>query len=173
MQTVRVYLYNQILNLQIYGDGLITVEDRTVFTRPLVFYKGIDNHLKLLVKNADEKAQNIATKTFYAELVRTPQRDFVAAFTATVVDETKGIAELTVPASVINPEPVGWYHLLLKYTESGADHVAYTDDNYSVAIPVELKLGYRVTGDVYELGENLDMGSIPELVDEIRDLGAL
>jgi hypothetical protein len=38
---------------------------------------------------------------------------------------------------------------------------------------VELKLGYRVSGDEYELGENLDMGSVPELVDEIRDLGAL
>lgn len=173
MQTVRIYLYDQILNLQIYGDGSITVEDRTVFTRSLVMYKGIDNRLKLLVKNADEKAQNITGKTFYAELVRTPQRDFVAAFSANVVDVAKGVAEITIPASVINPEPVGWYHLLIKYTESGTDYMAYSDDNYSVAIPVELKLGYRVSGDEYELGENLDMGSVPERVDEIRDLGVL
>ena len=173
MQTVRVYLYDQNLKLQIFGDGSITVEDRTVFTRSLVLYKGIDNRLKLLVKNADEKAQDITSKTFYAELVRTPQRDFVAGFTATVVDAVTGIAEIAVPASVINPEPVGWYHLLVKYTESGTDHMAYSDDNYSVAIPVELKLGYRVPGDEYELGENLDLGSVPERVDEIRDLGAL
>jgi hypothetical protein len=38
---------------------------------------------------------------------------------------------------------------------------------------VNLKLGYQVTGDEYTLGENLDLGSVPELVDEIRDLGEL
>jgi hypothetical protein len=63
--------------------------------------------------------------------------------------------------------------LLVKYNNGTDDVMAYADDNYSVAIPVELKLGYRVSGDEYELGENLDMGSVPELVDEIRDLGAL
>ena len=173
MQSLRVYLYDQILKLQISSDQTITLEDRTVYTKPIVLYKGIDNTLKLLVKNADQKAVDITSKTFYAELVRTPQRDFVAGFTATVVDAVTGIAEIAVPASVINPEPVGWYHLLVKYTESGTDHMAYSDDNYSVAIPVELKLGYRVPGDEYELGENLDLGSVPERVDEIRDLGAL
>jgi hypothetical protein len=74
---------------------------------------------------------------------------------------------------VINPEPVGYYHLLVKYNAGADDIMAYSDDNYSVAIPVELKLGYRVSGDEYDLGENLDMGSVPERVDEIRDLGAL
>lgn len=173
MQSLRVYLYDQILKLQISSDQTITLEDRTVYTKPIVLYKGIDNTLKLLVKNADQKAVDITDKTFYAELVRTPQRDFVSAFQATLVDAAKGVAEITVPASVINPEPVGWYHLLVKYTQNGADYLSYSDDNYSVAIPVELKLGYRVPGDNYELGENLDMGSVPERVDEIRDLGAL
>jgi hypothetical protein len=173
MQTVRVYLYDQILNLQILDDGSITVEDRTVFTRSLVLYKGIDNRLSLRVYNADEKAQNITTKTFHAELVRTPQRDFVGSFAATVVDAATGRAQITIPASVINPEPVGWYYLLVKYTEADQDYMVYNDDNYQVAVPVELRLGYRVSGDDYELGENLDLGSVPELVDEIRDLGAL
>ena len=173
MQSLRVYLYDQILKLQISSDQTITLEDRTVYTKPIVLYKGIDNTLKLLVKNADQKAVDIASKTFYAELVRTPQRDFVAAYTATTVSASTGVAEFVITASTINPEPVGWYHLLIKYTETGADHLAYSDDNYSVAIPVELKLGYRVPGDNYELGENLDLGSVPERVDEIRDLGAL
>jgi hypothetical protein len=36
-----------------------------------------------------------------------------------------------------------------------------------------LQLGYRVAGGVYDLTEDLDLGSIPELVDEVRDLGGL
>lgn len=173
METVRIYLYDQILKLQISDDRTITVEDRTVYSRPLTIYKGIDNRLKVLVKNSDQKAVDISTLTFYGELVRTPQRDFVSALAVTATTANLGLAEIVVPASVINPEPVGYYHLLIKYTDGTYTHAAYSDDNYSVAIPVELKLGYRVSGDVYELGENLDMGSIPELVDENRDLGTL
>jgi hypothetical protein len=173
MQTLRLYLYDQILSLQISPDQTLILEDRTVFTKPIVIYKGINNRLKILVKNADQKAVNITGLTFYAELVRTPQRDFVSSFNITNVTPANGVAELEIPASVINPVPVGYYHLLVKYNNGTDDVMAYADDNYSVAIPVELKLGYRVSGDEYDLGENLDMGSVPELVDEIRDLGAL
>lgn len=173
MQTLRLYLYDQILTLQISPDQTLTLEDRTVYTRPIVLYKGINNKLKVLVKNADQKSVDITGLTFYAELVRTPQQDFVSSFTISNITPASGVAELTIPASVINPEPVGFYHLLIKYDNGTDDVMAYSDDNYSVAIPVHLKLGYRVSGDEYELGENLDLGSVPELVDEIRDLGEL
>lgn len=173
MQTLRLYLYDQILALQISPDQTLILEDRTVYTRPITLYKGINNTLKVLVKNADQKPVNITGMTFYAELVRTPQQDFVSSFSITNVTPASGVAELAIPASVINPAPVGFYHLLIKYNNGGDDIMAYSDDNYSVAIPVNLKLGYRVTGNEYELGENLDLGSVPELVDEIRDLGEL
>lgn len=173
MQTLRLYLYDQVLSLQISPDQTLTLEDRTVYTRPITLYKGIDNKLKVLVKNADQKPVNITGLTFYAELMRTPQQDFVESFTLVNVTPVSGVAEVTIPASVLNPAPVGFYHLLIKYDNGTDDVMAYSDDNYSVAIPVHLKLGYRVSGDEYELGENLDLGSVPELVDEIRDLGEL
>ena len=173
MQTLRIYLYDQILSLQISPDQTLTLEDRTVYTRPIILYKGINNKLKVLIKNADQQPVNVTGLTFYAELVRTPQQDFVNSFTITMVTPLSGVAELTIPASVLNPEPVGFYHLLIKYHTGAEDVIAYSDDNYSVAIPVNLKLGYQVTGDEYTLGENLDLGSVPELVDEIRDLGEL
>lgn len=173
MQTLRIYLYDQFLALQISPDQALTLEDRTVYTRPIILYKGINNTLKVLVKNADQKPVNITGLTFYAQLVRTPQQDFVGSFTITNITPVSGVAELTIPASVLNPAPEGFYHLLIKYDNGTDDVMVYSDDNYSVAIPVHLKLGYRVTGDEYILGENLDLGSIPELVDEIRDLGEL
>jgi hypothetical protein len=173
MQTLRIFLYDQTIPLQISDDYSITVEDRAVYSKPINLFKGIDNPIKLLIKNSDQKAIDISMLTFYAELVRTPQQDFVASFTATPVTAAAGIAQIVIPASVINPEPVGYYRLLIKYSQGSSTFPAYSDDNYGVAIPVFLQLGYRVSGDVYELGENLDLGSIPELVDENRDLGAL
>jgi hypothetical protein len=171
MQTLRVYVYDQVLKLQINPDQTIVVEDREVYTKPLSIYQGINNTVKLLVKNSDQKAVNITGKTFYAQLLTVPDNDHVASFTAQVVDAAKGVAEITIPVAVTGVARRGFYHLAVRYTENNSAKPAYSDDNYSVLIPVHLQLGYRVPGEVYDLTEDLDLGSIPELVDEIRDLG--
>jgi hypothetical protein len=173
MQTLRVYLYDQILRLQIFPDQSIIVEDRNVYTRPLTIYQGINNTVKLLVRNSDQKAVDIIDKTFYAQLLTVPDNDHVASFTAQLVDAAKGIAEVTIPVNVTSVLTTGYYHLALRYVEGDETKPVYTDDNYGVLIPVHVQLGYRVTGAVYDLTEDLDLGSIPELVDEIRDLGEL
>lgn len=172
VQTLRIYLYDQQVKLQISANGILQLEDREVYTRPVTLYKGLDNVLRLLVKTPDQKAVDITNLTFQAELMRSPQQDWVADFTATTTVAASGDAQIVIPASVLNPAPTGFYHLLVRYTDSGNVYPAYIDDNYSVAIPVDLRLGYRVPGDEYEEAENLDLGSLPELVDEIRDLGA-
>ena len=171
MQTLRVYVYDQVLKLQINPDQTIVVEDREVYTKPLAIYQGIDNTVKLLVKNSDQKAVNITGKTFYAQLLTVPDNDHVASFTATVVDAAKGIADITIPVAVTGVARLGYYHLAVRYTDNGSVKPAYSDDNYGVLIPVHLQLGYRVPGAVYDLTDDLDLGSIPELVDEIRELG--
>lgn len=171
MQTLRVYLYDQILRLQIFPDQTIILEDRDVYTRPLTLYQGINNTVKLLVRNSDQKPINITGKTFYAQLLTVPDNDHVASFTATIIDAVKGIAEVTIPVAITSVAALGYYHLALRYVESGDTNPVYIDDNYSVLVPVHLQLGYRVPGDVYDLTEDLDLGSIPELIDEIRNLG--
>lgn len=173
MQTLRVYLYDQILRLQIFPDQTVILEDRNVYTRPLTLYQGIDNTVKLLIRNSDQKAIDITGKTFYAQLLTVPDNDHVASFAATVVDAAKGIAEVTIPVGVTSVAALGYYHLALRYVQGETTNPAYIDDNYGVLIPVHLQLGYRVAGDVYDLTDDLDLGSIPELVEEIRDLGEL
>jgi len=173
MQTLRVYLYDQILRLQIYPDQTIVVEDRNVYTKPLTLYQGINNTLKLLVRNSDQKAIDITGKTFYAQLFTVPDHDQVASFTASVIDAVSGQAAITVPASIMNSVALGHYHLALRWVENSVTNLTYIDDNYGVLVPVTIQLGYRVAGTVYDLTEDLDLGSIPELVDEIRDLGEL
>lgn len=173
MQTLRVYVYDQVLKLQINPDQTIIVEDREVYTKPLSIYQGIDNTVKILVKNSDQKAVNITSKTIYAQLLTVPDNDQVASFAAQVVDAAKGIAEITIPVAITNAARLGYYHLAVRYVENNVTKPAYSDDNYGVLIPVHLQLGYRVAGSVYDLTEDLDLGSIPELVDEVRDLGGL
>lgn len=172
MQSIFIYLYDQILKLQLTQDYELRVEDPIVYTQPLNIYKGINNPIKIQVRNSDQKPLNITGLTFYAEILRNPERDFVGSVTATVVDAVKGIANIVIPAATLNPLAPGYYTLMVKCWNGTAYQIGYVDDNYSVEIPMLLTTGYRVPGDVYELGEHLDLGSLPELVDEIRDLGA-
>jgi len=173
METIRIFVYDQILNLQIADDNTLNIEDRIVYTKPINLFKGIDNVIKVLIKNSDQKVVDITTLTFYAELVKSPQQDFVGSFTLVTTSALLGEAKLTIPAYILNPQEIGNYYILIKYSSGGNDIPAFADDNYQIAIPSYLSLGYRVPGDVYDLSDNLDLGSIPELEDEIRDLGAL
>lgn len=177
MQTLRIYLYHQILKLQFREGGLLTTEDRTVYAKPLTIYKGIDNPIKVVVKNQDQKTVDLTGLTVYVEMLTRPGGDYIGTFTAEATatdDRTKGRLTITVPASLINPIVAGWYHFLVKYVDgSGNNLPAYNDDNYGIAIPVYLHEGYRVEGNVYDREEDNNLGSIPELVNEVRDLGAL
>lgn len=148
-----------------------------MYAKPLTIYKGINNPIKVVVKNQDQKTVDLTGLTLYVEMVTRPGGDYVGSFTAeaTATDDiTKGRMTITVPASLINPIVAGWYHFLVKYVDgSGNNLPAYNDDNYSVAIPVYLNEGYRVEGNVYDREEDNNLGSVPELTHEIRDLGAL
>jgi hypothetical protein len=189
MQTIKLYLYPQNINLQIFDSGIITVEDRNVYTKPLVVFKGINNYVQILVKNADQKSINITGMTFYAEILKSPAQDFIGTLPVTIVDGTNGIASVNIPSVLINPVPLGYYTLLINVTSSGITQPGYIDDNYGIAINFVVKNGYSIDNNVYESGqnfnmgsldgevvkltENFDMGNIPDLEDEIRDLGEL
>ena len=119
METIRIFVYDQILNLQIADDNTLNIEDRIVYTKPINLFKGIDNVIKVLIKNSDQKVVDITTLTFYAELVKSPQQDFVGSFTLVTTSALLGEAKLTIPAYILNPQEIGNYYILIKYSSGG------------------------------------------------------
>lgn len=173
MQRVQIYLLTQTLQLQVASDGTLLVENKSVYSQPLVAYQGINNPIQIQVRNAEQRRVDISGLTFQVDLLRTPDRDLVTQATATTVNASQGLAEFQLSAAALNPLTPGFYILLVKYWDNTDFRIGYINDHYGIEIPIQVLPGYRVTGDVYDLGETLDLGSLPELVDEIRDLGEL
>ena len=54
MQTIKLYLVDQIAEVQIMDPAIFTVRNRTVYSRPIKVYQGVDNPIQVVVKNQDQ-----------------------------------------------------------------------------------------------------------------------
>jgi len=61
MQVVNTYIVENEVRLQLNGPATLKTEDRTVYSRPLKIYKGVDNVFKLRFRNQDQKPVAITT----------------------------------------------------------------------------------------------------------------
>ena len=55
MQTVKAFIYDQKVEVQILDTTIFTTRNRIVYSRPIKVYQGIDNPLQIIVKNQDQK----------------------------------------------------------------------------------------------------------------------
>lgn len=174
MQLIRMFIQQQKIRLKISDSAPNVQEDRKVYSRPVQLFKGINNELSIAVSNADQKPVNISNYQIQVDLVSADAQDLLGRFSAEITDAAQGLADVQIPAWIINPAPTGWYRLLVRYADdaAGAQRPGFVNDNYQMSIPVQLQLGYRIPGEVYDDAENLDLGSLPDLVTEVRDLGA-
>jgi hypothetical protein len=67
MQEITGYLYTNWVECQLNDDPTITTRNRIVYARPIQIYKNIDNTLKFVFKNQDQKRihVNAYTLTLY------------------------------------------------------------------------------------------------------------
>jgi len=65
MTTITSYLYDNKVIVQILDDDPeIKTRNRIVYSRPIKVYQGVDNVITLQFRNNDQKAANIAGKSF-------------------------------------------------------------------------------------------------------------
>ena len=63
MQEITGYLYTNWIECQLNDDPTITTRNRIVYARPIQIYKNIDNTLKFVFKNQDQKRVHINAYT--------------------------------------------------------------------------------------------------------------
>lgn len=139
MQYIETYLYDQNLNLNLTGSVLTANRDRDMYAHPLKFYRGIDNHFKLRVRNNDQKRVVIHDKTFIFNILDPTTRTTWLTRVATVVDGARGVAELKLTAGDLQDLPSQFYHWSVKVIDGeGNERVGYIDDNWGAAGTLEL-----------------------------------
>lgn len=145
MQTLRLFFYHQQLRLQLSRRRQLRLEDRQVYSRSLVAYQGLNNVIRVLVRNPDQKPQDISDLTLIADLVRTAGSTVLVQRELQPISAVQGIAQLELTSADLADLETGWYQLQVRYINSAdAQLPAFVDDNYGISVPVQIRQDYAV-----------------------------
>ena len=145
MNHITTYLYDNIIDVQILDTGLVLdIRNRTVYSRPVKIYQGIDNPLVISVKNQDQKPVNLTGYSVQVAIQDPIDQTQVASFTATITNAAKGMGSFVITATVANTLARRFYKLTVKTVRQSDSQTrpAYIDQNYSVSLDLEVLEGY-------------------------------
>ena len=164
MQTIEVYWYKNILEVQIIDPAIFTTRNRIVYSRTIKVYQGIDNPIHVVTKNQDQKQVDLTGYDLQVDIQDPVSEVTVETFTVNFVVQNKGLGTFTIPAGVVNGLDRRHYELTVKLINNttNAQNPLYIDDNYSVAVPMQVLAAYYSTDPVS-----------PTLTEGIVDLGPL
>jgi hypothetical protein len=170
MQTVNVYTYKPTIQIQVVGDFNIRTRNRQLYSSNVKLYKGVNNPIRFVCKNQDQKPVEINGFDLVVDLIDASDDHIVETYIASIVNQTKGICQINVTASTLSViESRYFYFSVAKRVTDTIDEVTYIDDNYSVRLPVEVLPGYvTASNEELDLGSITDNNTIP-----LVDLGTL
>lgn len=144
MQTIKAYLYDQIVEVQILDTTIFTTRNRKVYSRPIKVYQGIDNPIQVMVKNQDQKAVNLTGYAVQADLQDPINRVAVLSYAVSWADITKGLGNFVIDRESIDGLEQRFYKLTFRAikTSDNSQKPTYIDDNYGVPLDVEIEPAY-------------------------------
>jgi hypothetical protein len=135
-----------------------------VYARTIKVYQGIDNPIHIVTKNQEQKPVDLTGYTMQIE-IQDPQNEItVASYAVSFVTINKGLGTFTIPKATVNALDQRHYQLTARLTNATTNAVnpLYIDDNYSVAVPLQVLSAYYSTDPI-----------TPTLAEGIVDLGTL
>lgn len=148
MQTIKTYLYDQKVEVQILDTSIYTVRNRIVYSAPVKVYKGIDNPIQILVKNQDQKKVDVTGYTVQVDI-----QDFTnnvtvwsgnVDFSANVNGNVQlGRGSITVTAQTLASMEQRFYKLTTRtISNTDVQRPLYIDDNHGAVLDLEVLPGY-------------------------------
>jgi hypothetical protein len=164
MQTIEAFFYKNILEIQVIDPAIFTTRNRIVYSRTIKIYQGIDNPIHIVTKNQDQKPVDLTGHLMQVEIQDPKNQITVAAYSVDFVTINKGLGTFTIPKDTVNALDQRHYHLTARLTNSTTNAVnpLYIDDNYSVAVPLQVLSAYYSTDPI-----------TPTLAEGIVDLGTI
>jgi hypothetical protein len=113
MQQISVYLYPNNIDVFTNVGAWTTERYRKVYQRNIKVYGGIDNRIKVQVKNADQKSLNITGSTVVFTLVGRDTQELILEKDCTVTDLVTGKINVTLTAADLLDIETGSYQYSL------------------------------------------------------------
>lgn len=164
MQTIEVFSYKNILEVQAIDPSIFSVRDRIVYSRTIKIYQGIDNPIHIVTKNQDQKPVDLTGYQMQVDIQDPENQQTVENFPVTFVTISRGLGTFTIPMDVVNALEQRHYLFTVKLinSDSNAEQPLYIDDNYGANLPVQVLPAYYSTSAIS-----------PTLTDGIIDLGTV
>lgn len=144
MQTIEIFHYKNILNVQVIDPAIYTTRNRIVYSRTIKIYQGIDNPIHVVAKNQEQKPADLTGYDVRVDIQDPENALTVETFTVTFVAQDKGLSMFTIPKNVVNALDQRHYELTVKLVNLDTNDEAplYIDDNYSVRLPLQVLPAY-------------------------------
>ena len=139
MQSMNIYHYKNAIEVQVNTDPTITNRSRKVYERTIKVYKGVDNVIQFLFKNADQKPVNVTNWVITFNMISDTEDGLIVSKPATVINANAGIVTATLTSMDLLNLRSELYNFAVTVTDPlGSEQVVYSDDNYSVRGEIEL-----------------------------------
>ena len=139
MQQITSYLIQQTVLVQLFDLLETKIRNRIVYARNVKVYKGVNNTIRLVFVNQDQKRVPIQDKTITLHIFHPEDSSIVVSAPVLVSASDLGVGTAKVLNEDIEFLVPGFYTYALEVISGeGEDEIAYADDNYGAGGQVEL-----------------------------------
>lgn len=162
MQTLKLYLYPNTVEIQIWDTSIFSVRNRIVYSRPVKIYQGVDNPIQVIIKNQDQKPVNLTGSKVTASIQDPVNHVTVKSYVVTWANIQIGQGTFTFDAGTINSLEQRFYKLAFSVTAISSDVTSpvYIDDNYGVPLDLQILPVYYSAIQPYTDTYTMDGGSL-------------
>lgn len=144
MITIKAYLYPNTVEVQVFDPTIFTTRNRTVYSRPIKVYQGIDNPIQIIVRNQDQKSVDLTGYELHA-IIQDPTNElYIVNYGVDFADITKGLGTFTISQLDIDVLDQRFYKLTFRKVRlsDSQESPVYIDDNYGVPLDLEILPAY-------------------------------
>lgn len=139
MQQITSYLIQPQIEVELFDLTEPKIRNRIVYARNIKVYKGVDNTVRLVFKNQDQKNVAILDKTIMMYIFHPEDSSILVTADVTISSSNKGVATAVIPALALQFVVPGFYTYAIEVVSGeGMDEVAYADDNYGAGGQIEV-----------------------------------
>ena len=144
MQTIKVYLYNQKVEVQIVDTTIFTTRNRIVYSRPIKVYQGIDNPIQVIVKNQDQKKVDLTGYALQVDVQDPVNKVTVNSYAVNFANIHLGQGTFTIEKTTVDSLEQRFYKLTFRTinVQTNAEKPVYVDDNYTAPLDLEVLPAY-------------------------------
>jgi hypothetical protein len=140
-QTIKSYFEKNFILAYLCFDEAPN-EGHAVYSNPIQLYNSVNNPIRILCLNSDQKKVNVSNITVQAGLFESGTQNQLILQTATPVDAANGIIQINLLSSDLSGLDFGTYEMALVASDLGGNsYPVYINDFYGSRLQTQLSPG--------------------------------